>query len=376
MAKKRKPKKVSQFVNNQFDFILCTTVILLLALGIIMVLSASSPSALSKTDSSYTYVSKQVLFAVAGIIAMLIISKIDYRFYKKFYKIGYIISILLLIATLFKGAEAKGAERWIDLGFTRFQPSEVVKLLMIVFYSVFLSNRKEELRTFKGFIINLVLLAPILVILVVFQRHLSATLITVAIVSIMMLMAGTKISHFMAMIPFGIAGLAAVIFKGAEFRANRVFSFLDPWADARGTGWQAIQSLYAIGSGGIFGAGLGESKQKYLYISEPHNDFIFAVLAEELGFLGCTFVIVLFGIFIWRGIIIATKAPDVFGSLMAIGITSMIGIQAIINIAVVTSLLPVTGITLPFISYGGTSLLMLLASVGVLLNISRAGSKI
>ncbi len=173
----------------------------------------------------------------------------------------------------------------------------------------------------------------------------------------------------------GLSIMAKLTGKGA-FRFERLAIFLDPWQDKTGSGWQIIQSLYAIGSGGLFGVGLGQSKQKYLYISEPHNDFIFAVLAEELGFVGCAFVIVLFGIFIWRGILIAMRAPDTFGSLIAVGITALIGVQAIINIAVVTASMPVTGVALPFFSYGGTSLIILLSCVGILLNISRAGKKV
>ena len=174
---------------------------------------------------------------------------------------------------------------------------------------------------------------------------------------------------------FGVIGLLQMSGKGG-FRLDRIATYFDPWADAQGTGYQMVQSLYAIGSGGFFGVGLGESKQKYLYIPEPHNDFIFAILAEELGFIGCAFVIAMFAIFIWRGILIAMKAPDMFGSLIAIGITTLIGAQAIINIAVVTASIPTTGIALPFFSYGGTALLILLCNVGILLNISRAGSKV
>lgn len=170
--------------------------------------------------------------------------------------------------------------------------------------------------------------------------------------------------------------ILAKFFNIGGFRLTRITAFMNPWADAQDSGWQIIQSLYAIGSGGLFGVGLGNSKQKYLYISEPHNDFIFAVLAEELGFIGCAIVILLFAIFIWRGIIIAMKAPDMFGSLLATGITALIGLQAIINIAVVTSSMPVTGMALPFFSYGGTSLIILLCAVGVLLNISRQSNKI
>ena len=222
----------------------------------------------------------------------------------------------------------------------------------------------------------------LVLILILIQDHLSATIIIVAVVSIMMLMAGSRLKYFLtAGTAAGVLGAAALYLmakftsKGA-FRLARITSFLNPWADKQGDGWQVIQSLYAIGSGGLFGVGLGQSKQKYLYISEPHTDFIFAVLAEELGFVGCAVVIALFCVFIWRGVLTAMKAPDMFGSLVAIGITSLIGLQAIINIAVVTSSMPVTGMPLPFFSYGVTSLLILLCSVGILLNISRATSKV
>lgn len=229
-----------------------------------------------------------------------------------------------------------------------------------------------------GFFFPLLLLLPVIGILVGIQNHLSATILIIMIISIMMLMAGTKIKYFLT---FGTAGatlggialyLYAKITGNGWFRILRIISFWDPFADVEGNGWQVVQSLYAIGSGGLFGVGLGNSTQKYLYLPEAHNDFIFAIIAEELGFVGCAFVIILFALFIWRGILIAIKAPDMFGSLIAVGITSMIGLQAIINIAVVTSSMPNTGMPLPFFSYGGTALLILLASVGVLLNISRA----
>ena len=200
--------------------------------------------------------------------------------------------------------------------------------------------------------------------------------------AVMILLAGSKLRYFLTVgSALGVGGIAGLFIlakttgQGA-FRIDRLVSFLDPWKYAQDEGWQVIQSLYAIGSGGLFGAGLGESKQKYLYISEPHNDFIFAVLAEELGFVGCAIVIALFAIFIWRGILIAMKAPDMFGSLLASGITVLVGLQAIINIAVVTSSIPVTGMPLPFFSYGGSALVILLCSVGVLLNISRHSTKL
>lgn len=191
----------------------------------------------------------------------------------------------------------------------------------------------------------------------------------------MMIMAGCKFWHFLATgAVVGVPGLIFLISK-AEYRLQRVITFLDPWKDATGDGWQVIQSLYAIGSGGLFGVGLGESKQKFLYIPEPHNDFIFSILGEELGFIGCAAVLILFAIFIWRGILIAMRAPDMFGSLVAIGITALVAIQVVINVAVVTSSMPATGMPLPFFSYGGTALFILLCEMGVLLNISRASAK-
>lgn len=386
MSKNKKVRKFSKFANNQLDFILLIVVILLLSLGLIMVLSASSPTSLAETgDDSYSYFRKQAIFAVVGIIAMLFISKIDYRFWKKFYKIAYWVSIILLLMVLIPGigVSSGGASRWIKILGIQFQPSELAKIGLIIFYASYLTDHKDELKGFyTGFIKPFLYLVPVILILILIQDHLSATIIIVAVIGIMMLMAGSRLKYFLtAGTAAGVAGAAALYLmakftsKGA-FRLARITSFLNPWADKQGDGWQVIQSLYAIGSGGLFGVGLGQSKQKYLYISEPHTDFIFAVLAEELGFVGCAVVIALFCVFIWRGVLTAMKAPDMFGSLVAIGITSLIGLQAIINIAVVTSSMPVTGMPLPFFSYGVTSLLILLCSVGVLLNISRASSKV
>ena len=385
MSKNKKVRKFSKFANNQLDFILLIVVILLLSLGLIMVLSASSPTSLAETgDDSYSYFRKQAIFAVVGVIAMLFISKIDYRFWKKFYKIAYWVSIILLLMVLIPGigVSSGGASRWIKILGVQFQPSELAKIGLIIFYASYLTDHKDELKGFyTGFIKPFLYLVPVILILILIQDHLSATIIIVAVVGIMMLMAGSRLKYFLtAGTAAGVLGAAALYLmakftsKGA-FRLARITSFLNPWADKQGDGWQVIQSLYAIGSGGLFGVGLGQSKQKYLYISEPHTDFIFAVLAEELGFVGCAVVIALFCVFIWRGVLTAMKAPDMFGSLVAIGITSLIGLQAIINIAVVTSSMPVTGMPLPFFSYGVTSLLILLCSVGVLLNISRASSK-
>jgi len=377
MAKKKKERNFSSFLNNPVDYTMVITVLLLLAIGLVMVLSASSPTALSESGNSYKYFTKQLIFALVGIVSMCIISKIDYRFYQKFYKHAWWISLLLLILVLIAGREVNHAKRWIYVTDTlSFQPSEIVKFLMIIFYAGILTKNRNELGKFtKGFLKHICLLAPIIAMLLL-QPHFSASIVIIGICATMMIMAGCKFWHFLATgATVGVPGLIGLILI-APYRLTRVTTFIDPWQDAAGKGWQVIQSLYAIGSGGLFGAGLGESKQKYLYIPEPHNDFIFSVLAEELGFFGCALVIILFAIFIWRGILIAMRAPDMFGSLVATGITALVAIQVIINIAVVTSSMPATGMPLPFFSYGGTALFILLCEMGVLLNISRAGSKV
>ncbi|MCI9038962.1 MAG: putative lipid II flippase FtsW [Clostridia bacterium] len=369
-----KVKKTSKFMNNPFDFILCIVVFILLSLGIVMVLSASAPSALAEGGESYEYAGKQLLFGILGIVAMFIISKIDYRFYKKFYWAIYGFSIIILLMVLIPkmGVNVNGATRWVAIpGIGQFQPSELTKIGLIIFFAGYLSDHKNEMKDFwKGFIRPFVFIIPPIAVLYFVQNHLSASLIIAMITCVMVIIAGARMLYFICS---GVAGGGAIgaylLYKinsgGGEesFRINRIISFMDPWADATDTGWQVVQSLYAIGSGGLFGTGLGGSKQKYLYISEPQNDFIFSIIAEELGFVGCTIIMALFAIFIWRGILIAMKAPDTFGGLLAVGITSLVAIQVILNIAVVTSSMPNTGIPLPFFSAGGTALFILLCSV-------------
>lgn len=352
MAKKKKGKSFSSFLNNPLDFTLVITIMLLLSIGLVMVLSASSPSALAESGNSYSYFSKQLIFAILGLFAMAFISKIDYRFYQKFYKISWWLSIVLLAVVLIIGTEVNGAKRWIFITKTlSFQPSEIVKFLIIVFYAGILVKNRDELKLYgKGLIKHCLFLAPIIGLLLL-EPHLSSSMVMIGIACIMMIVAGCKFKHFIFTgLGAGIPALTAAIAL-SPYRLKRFITFLDPWQDLTGDGWQVVQSLYAIGSGGLFGAGLGESKQKYLYIPEPHNDFIFSVLAEEIGFIGCAVVLVLFAVFIWRGILIAMKAPDMFGSLLAVGITALVTIQVIINVAVVTSSMPATGMPLPFFSY-------------------------
>ncbi len=360
--------------NRPFDFFLFLIVLILLGLGVTMVLSASSPMALSTTSNSYTYAYKQGLAAILGIVVMIIISKIDYKILNRFYKPIWLISIIGIAAVIVPGVgvTVNGATRWIKFPvFGTIQPSEITKLGLIIFFASYLTNHRDELKDLvKGFFKPLCFfLLPAIAILMLVQSHLSASILIIITISAMMIIAGCKFSHFAIFggsgVLIGGAGLfyAAQKFGIGAYRLKRLTAFADPWADPLDTGWQIIQGLYAIGSGGLFGVGLGNSRQKYLYISEPHNDYIFAVIAEELGFIGCIAVILLFALFIWRGILISMKAPDMFGSLLACGITVLIGTQTLMNIAVVTSSMPVTGISLPFFSYGGTSLIILLAAV-------------
>lgn len=257
---------------------------------------------------------------------MVIISKIDYRVYKKVDKVAYFGAVVLLAAVAIPGLgwSAGGATRWLNLGFTTIQPSEIAKIALVIFYATYLTNNREKLGSlWDGFIKPLLFLVPVLAILIFVQSHLSASILIILLVTLMMIMAGSKLRYF---ITFGSIGaisgggllyILAKYFEIGKYRLERLTAFINPWADPTDTGYQIIQSLYAIGSGGLFGVGLGNSTQKYLYLPEPQNDFIFAVIAEELGFVGCIFVITLFAIFVWRGVLISMKAPDMFGSLLA-----------------------------------------------------------
>jgi cell division protein FtsW len=355
-----------------FDFGLLIVILLLLAGGIIMISSASSVYAFQKFNNSYYFLIKQLSWAGLGIGLMLIVSRIDYKIWGKFSKLIFFISIALLILVLIPhiGVVNNGARRWIGLGFTEFQPSEVVKISAIIFFAHKLSRPKEELKSFWTGFIGFLIMPGIIVVLLMLEPHMSSAVLIMLVSLIMLFVAGARLRHFAIISLPGIAiGLAAIVYE--PYRLKRLTTFLNPWGDPKGDGWQVIQSLYAIGSGGLFGLGLGRSRQKFLYIPEPHNDFIFSILAEELGYIGVIAILILFLIFIWRGLRIAMHAPDTFSSLLATGITSLVAIQVLINILVVTSSMPVTGMPLPFFSYGGSSLLFLLLGMGILLNISR-----
>lgn len=376
--------KISQIKSsNRVDFPLLIIVLMLVSLGLVMVLSASSPSALAESGDSYAYFKKQAIAIVLGFIAMFFLSKLNYNIFKKFYKIIYVISVLILFLVLIPniGMESQGAKRWIKIGM-QIQPSEITKIGLIIWVAGYYSDPKNKIQGIWGSCLKpiIAVLIPIAILYFV-QNHLSAGIVIAGVTAVMIVMSGCQLKYIMGSIGCGLAcvALAFPVLKdkfSESFRGDRITAWLNPWANPTGTSYQTIQSLYAIGSGGLFGVGLGESKQKYLYIPEAHNDFIFAIVAEELGFVGCAIVLALFGALIVRGVVIAIRAKDTFGSLVAIGITALIAIQVILNIAVVTNSIPNTGISLPFFSYGGSSMVILLSAMGVMLNISRTAKKL
>lgn len=272
------------------------------------------------------------------------------------------------------GVRRNDALRWIKLAGVQFQPSEIMKVCFIILVAYLITKKGDGIKVFwAGLVPVLCTFVPVLGLLYI-QEHLSAMMIMAVIFITMLAVGGARWIHLLLISLSGATGVGMFVFS-SDFRRRRLLMFLDPWQDSLGSGWQIIQSLYAISSGGVFGVGLGQGVQKYMYISEPQNDFILATWGEEMGLIGVLIIIALFAIFVWRGIIIAMKAQDMFGALLAIGITTMVGIQAVFNIAVVSSSMPVTGISLPFCSYGGTSLLVLLMSMGLLLSVSRFNEK-
>ena len=346
--------------------------LILVVFGLIMMFSASSANALYYHGDSYYYIKDQVLFAVLGLIAMTVISYIPYRILHRFAWLLYFVSEVMLIITLFM-PELNGAKRWIIIGGFTFQPSEVTKFAVICLFAHLIATRPENMKNIRyGFILPMLILGSIAGIMLQ-QTHLSGTILICTVGVLMILVGGAKMRWFvtsgLVVVP---AGLAFIFFTNKmAYAMERINMWLDPFQDRMGAGHQTIQSLFAIGSGGLMGLGLGNSRQKHLYVPEPQNDFIFAIICEELGFIGAVFVIVLFLFFVYRGFAIALNARDKFGAMLAIGVTLQIGIQALFNIAVVTNTIPNTGISLPFFSQGGTSLFMLLAEVGVVLSVSR-----
>ena len=365
------------FQKGKMDIGFFSLVCILLTCGLLMLFSASYAYALSYFNNSYHFIMRQLIFAVFGFIMMLVVSKINYHFYRRFAWIVYGVSVVLLVVLLALPPMLPGTEqkRWLVLGSFSFQPSEIAKFSIILLFSHLIAKNYKQMKTFKFGVFYLGLLLAVVCGLVVVETHLSATILIFLIGIILMIIGGIRAAYILVGAGVGLGGGAIIILSGVVgYASDRLTYWLNPWADATGKGYQTIQSLLAIGSGGIMGRGFGESRQKYLWVPEPHNDFIFAIVCEELGLIGAIAIILLFCALVWRGFYIAMKAPDKFGALMAVGLTFQVGIQAVLNILVVTNTMPNTGISLPFFSYGGTSLILLLVQMGIVLSISRSAN--
>ncbi len=364
-------------VRSGVDNILLFTVLILLAFGLIMVFSASYADAASRYNDSYYYIKRQSAMVVIGLVFMVIASRFPIRFYKMISIPAYGVSVLLLIAVLLIGDSGGGAQRWIDLGFLRFQPSEIAKfslILMLAWYYAKHSDKalnvqNRRVSNLYGTYIPLGLVG-IICVLVLLEKHLSGIIIIGCIGLMVMFASGIRLKVLGVLGSMAVAGVAAIALL-TDYTKRRIDIWLDPAAHPLDGGWQTLQGMRAIGSGGFFGLGLGNSRQKFSYVSEPQNDFIYTIVCEELGFIGAIAVIVLFGVLVWRGFVIALRSPDRFSQLVAIGLSSKIALQVVLNIAVVTNSIPNTGIALPFFSYGGTAMVVQLIEMGTLLAISR-----
>ncbi len=365
-------EKQNDYERTSIDKILVLTVLMLLSFGLIMILSASSIKSMQEYGDIYFFFRRQLKFAGAGLAVMFFLSRLDYHFYLRHSRKIVFFSLFLLLAVYFPGlgVAAGGSRRWIDLGFINFQPSELTKLAAVIYLSSFIYRKKNFIKSFWKGVFPPMIIISAMFFLVTNQPDLGTAVAIFATSLLLLIIGGMKFSHLLVI---GLPGSLILIYylTAASYRVERLTSFFDPWSEPRGAGYHVIQSLMAIGSGGLTGLGPGNSLQKFLYLPEPATDFIFAIIGEEMGFIGAFILILLFILLTYRGIVIALEAPDLFGSMLAVGITVMISLQIFINIGAATALMPVTGITLPFISYGGSSLLIMMSSIGILLNISR-----
>lgn len=371
---KWKSFKDTYFLTGSIDIPFLGLTIALLTIGLIMLFSASYPYAYYYKDSSYYYFIRQILFAVAGLVAMLLMSKINYKILKAIYKPVFVVTIALLVIVLFYHTNVQNFKRWIPLGPVSIQPSDLAKFTIILTLAVYISKYYKKMKTMKYGILIPIGIIAIFCGLIYLEHHLSCTILMFFIGACLMFAGGSDWKLF----AFGLAVIVLLGFLVVSFptlienyAGKRIVAWLDKDYDPLNGRWQTNNSLYAIGSGGFFGVGLGNSKQKYLYVSEPQNDFIFSIVCEELGFFGAAIIIVLFAALVIRGLIIASRCKDKFGSLLIIGVVAQIGLQVVLNILVVTDTLPNTGFALPFFSYGGTAIFMLLFEIGVVLSVSR-----
>ena len=349
-------------------------VLTLVGFGLVMLGSASSAVALYRRGDAFAYLRPQLLYAALGIGAMWVASRVDYHIYHKLAWPLLALSMVLLTAVLFM-PEYNGCKRWLVLpGLGTLQPSEIAKFAVVLVFAHIIALNHDRMGSFAVGVLPFALVLGAVAVLMLLEPHLSGTVLILGIGAVLMFVGGTGLKWFVLAGAGGAAAIGAAIIIMPDlvpYATSRLSSWLDPFADPLGDGHQTIQSLYAIGSGGATGLGLGNSRQKHLFVPEPQNDFIFSIVCEELGFVGACAVVLLFVLLLWRGITIAAHAPDRFGALLVVGFTVQVALQAVLNVAVVTNTIPNTGISLPFFSSGGTSLMMLLGEMGIVLSVSR-----
>lgn len=376
-AKRRRKKEQSEYF---FDYSLLFIVLFLLGFGLVMIYSASSYEASQDFQDAAYYLKKQLIAIIIGLVLMTIVANIPYHFWEKFYLLGYLVSMAMVPLVLTPlGVESHGARRWVrvpGIGLN-LQPAEVAKLCMILFLAVMVCKMGKGVRTMKGFLFMVMLPMPVVLEVYLITKNLSSAIIILGIAVLMVFVASPDYKKFIIMGVAGIAAIALLVFlivsSGGEggFRSERIIAWLDPESQAQGKGFQTLQALYAIGSGGIWGKGLGRSMQKLSFLPEAQNDMIFSIICEELGLFGAIAIILMFIMLLWRMMIIANNATDLFGAMLVVGVMGHIAIQAILNIAVVTNTIPNTGISLPFISYGGSSVMFLLIEIGLVLSVAK-----
>jgi len=373
--RRRQAKAVKKgvLVKNELAYYILIPTVALLLMGLVMVFSAGSVISAAESGNGYRYFTQQVTWAALGMLLMIFLARFDYHKLGKISWIGVIISLGLLVAVLLVGKQVGGARRWIEVGPLNLQPTEIAKFTLVVFACYALAMKGKNVKRFTHFLIPVVLLAAIEAGLILLQPDMGSAIVTCAAVLLVLILAGSRVSH-LAMV--GAAGGAAAfcLMLSASYRRARLFSFLNPWSKARGSGYQVIQSYIALGSGNIKGLGLGMSRQKFLYLPNAHTDFIFAIIGEELGILGTLAVVSLIALLGIGGFRIANRAPDKLGRLLAAGITGLIVIQALVNMGGVTGLLPITGVPLPLVSFGGSSLCVCMGCIGILLNVAAQSS--
>ena len=381
MAQRNSSRRGKSNSENFMDYTLLFIVLFLLAFGLLMVYSTSYYEANLEIGDSAYYLKKQLFATILGLVAMIFVANVPYHFWERFAVIGYIVSVVLILLIIPFGHEANGAKRWLYIGPISLQPAEVSKLCMILFLASMICTMGKQIRGRKGFWMVVLVPMPIALMLWKITQNMSSAIIVVGIAVLMLFVACPDYKRFILLGLATLAGAALVVFAivpmgesqadDLNFRGARILAWLDPEAYAEGKGFQTIQALYAIGSGGVLGKGLGASMQKLGFLPEAQNDMIFSIICEELGLFGGYAVIIMFVMLIWRFMVVANNAPDLFGALLVVGVLGHIAIQVILNIAVVTNTIPNTGISLPFISYGGSSVMFLLIEIGLVLSVAR-----